>query len=100
MILVSESANAVGCLSGSWSFWSLSDGYVDLPAHLLREPDDGVHRPINQLGSTLRLIAPKSLQSKLTRRNGGPAGYEPCLRFHKPVFAVGTAPIIRSSAQR
>src|SRR6266849_10672493 len=55
MILVSQSANAVGCRSGSWSIWSLSDGYVDLPAHLLREPDDGLHRPINQLGSTLRL---------------------------------------------
>jgi glyoxylase-like metal-dependent hydrolase (beta-lactamase superfamily II) len=55
MILVSQSENAVGCRSGSWGIWSLSDGYVDLPAHLLREPDDGVHRPIDQLGSMLRL---------------------------------------------
>jgi glyoxylase-like metal-dependent hydrolase (beta-lactamase superfamily II) len=55
MIVVSQSENAVGCRSGSWIIWSLSDGYVDLPAHLLREPSDGVHRPLDQLGPVLRL---------------------------------------------
>lgn len=43
MIITSQSANAVGCASGSWKIWSLSDGYVDLPADLLKVPNDGMH---------------------------------------------------------
>jgi glyoxylase-like metal-dependent hydrolase (beta-lactamase superfamily II) len=37
---LSQSANAFGCASGSWTIWSLSDGYVDLPAASLRYPND------------------------------------------------------------
>jgi glyoxylase-like metal-dependent hydrolase (beta-lactamase superfamily II) len=37
MIVVSRSANALGCTSGSWKIWSLSDGHVDMPADLLRQ---------------------------------------------------------------
>ncbi len=37
MIVTSRSANALGCLSGSWKIWSLCDGYVDMPADLLRQ---------------------------------------------------------------
>jgi len=36
MIVSSQSANALGCISGSWKIWSLSDGYVDMSADLLR----------------------------------------------------------------
>ena len=36
MIVTSRSASALGCTSGSWKIWSLSDGYVDMPADLLR----------------------------------------------------------------
>lgn len=36
MIIASQSANALACTSGSWTIWSLSDGYVDMPADLLR----------------------------------------------------------------
>lgn len=36
MIVTSQSANALGCTSGSWKIWSLSDGYVDMAADLLR----------------------------------------------------------------
>jgi glyoxylase-like metal-dependent hydrolase (beta-lactamase superfamily II) len=36
MIVTSQSANAFGCASGSWKIWSLSDGYVDMAADLLR----------------------------------------------------------------
>src|SRR6185369_11052875 len=36
MIVASQSANALGCTSGSWKIWSLSDGYVDMAADLLR----------------------------------------------------------------
>jgi glyoxylase-like metal-dependent hydrolase (beta-lactamase superfamily II) len=36
MEFLSQSANAFSCASGSWKVTSLSDGYVDLPASLLR----------------------------------------------------------------
>lgn len=36
MIVTSQSANSLGCISGSWKIWSLCDGYVDMPADLLR----------------------------------------------------------------
>jgi glyoxylase-like metal-dependent hydrolase (beta-lactamase superfamily II) len=36
VIITSQSANALGCSSGSWKIWSLCDGYVDMPADLLR----------------------------------------------------------------
>ncbi|MBL6617249.1 MAG: MBL fold metallo-hydrolase [Reyranella sp.] len=36
MIVTSQSANALGCTSGSWKIWSLSDGHVDMSADLLR----------------------------------------------------------------
>jgi len=38
--VLSQSANTLGCASGSWKIWSLSDGYVDLPAESLRYPND------------------------------------------------------------
>ena len=40
MKFLSQSANAMACASGSSKVWSLSDGYVDLPAQLLRDPND------------------------------------------------------------
>ena len=46
MIVTSQSANALGCISGSWKIWSLSDGYVDMPADLLRRgPGLGKYAP-------------------------------------------------------
>ena len=36
MIVTSQSANTLGCISGSWKIWSLSDGHVDMSADLLR----------------------------------------------------------------
>jgi len=41
MILASHTANALGCVSGAWRVWSLSDGHVDMPAALLKSPDGG-----------------------------------------------------------
>src|SRR5262245_33804669 len=37
MIVTSRSENFQSCRSGSWEIWSLSDGYVDMPADLLRK---------------------------------------------------------------
>ena len=46
MIVTSRSANALGCISASWKIWSLSDGYVDMPADLLRRgPGLGKYTP-------------------------------------------------------
>ncbi|WP_063830317.1 MBL fold metallo-hydrolase [Bradyrhizobium murdochi] len=42
MEFLSQSANALGCASGSWRIWSLSDGYVDLPAESLRYPNNKI----------------------------------------------------------
>jgi glyoxylase-like metal-dependent hydrolase (beta-lactamase superfamily II) len=41
---LSQSPNTLGCASGSWKIWSLSDGYVDLPAKSLRYPDNKIAR--------------------------------------------------------
>jgi glyoxylase-like metal-dependent hydrolase (beta-lactamase superfamily II) len=41
---LSQSANALGCTSASWNIRSLSDGYVDLPAELLRDPNNKICR--------------------------------------------------------
>jgi glyoxylase-like metal-dependent hydrolase (beta-lactamase superfamily II) len=39
---LSQSANTLACASGAWKIWSLSDGYVDLPAELLRDPNNKI----------------------------------------------------------
>ncbi len=51
MEVLSQSANTLGCASGSWKIWSLSDGYVDLPAALLRDPNNKIS---SQAGSPQR----------------------------------------------
>lgn len=58
MIITSRGTNSLGCSSGSWRIWALSDGYVDLPAELLKEPDGrvyGMPRSFAQVGSIVRL---------------------------------------------
>ncbi|HEV2676160.1 MAG TPA: MBL fold metallo-hydrolase [Aliidongia sp.] len=42
MKFLSQSANTMACASGFSQIWSLSDGYVDLPAQLLRDPNDKI----------------------------------------------------------
>lgn len=44
MKALSQSANTLACASGSWRIWSLSDGYVDLPAECLKYPSNKVCR--------------------------------------------------------
>lgn len=58
MIITSRGTRSLGCRSGTWRIWALSDGYVDLPAELLKEPDGRVHgmpRSFAQVGSIVRL---------------------------------------------
>ncbi|WP_283807528.1 MBL fold metallo-hydrolase [Bradyrhizobium retamae] len=42
--VISQSANTLGCASGSWRIWSVSDGYVDLPAETLKYPNNKICR--------------------------------------------------------
>ena len=51
MKLLSQSANILACASGSSIVWSLSDGYIDLPAKLLRDPNE---KASNQIASQQR----------------------------------------------
>ena len=44
MEFLSQSANALGCASGSWKIWSLSDGYVELPSESLRYPNNKISK--------------------------------------------------------
>ncbi|MCP3371298.1 MBL fold metallo-hydrolase [Bradyrhizobium cajani] len=54
MIVTSRSNNVLGGTSGDWRVWSLSDGYIEMPADLLRDPQNN---PVPQAaqGSALRL---------------------------------------------
>jgi glyoxylase-like metal-dependent hydrolase (beta-lactamase superfamily II) len=49
MKFLSQSTNTMACASGSSKIWSLSDGYVDLPAQLLKDPGD---EPSTQVASS------------------------------------------------
>jgi glyoxylase-like metal-dependent hydrolase (beta-lactamase superfamily II) len=59
MIVTSRSENAFSCIAGAWKICSLSDGYVDMPADLLRKgPGLGKYdlpRPARQESSVVRL---------------------------------------------
>ena len=41
MIVTSHSNNVLSGTSGEWRIWSLSDGYIEMPANLLRDPSPG-----------------------------------------------------------
>jgi hypothetical protein len=45
MIVTTHSDNVLCTTSGEWRIWSLSDGYIDMPADLLRDPQN---RPASQ----------------------------------------------------
>ena len=55
MIATSLSNNAFSCTSGEWRVWSLSDGTIDMPADLLRDPHDKPVPEATQAGALLRL---------------------------------------------
>ncbi|TKB30770.1 MAG: hypothetical protein E5W69_02915 [Mesorhizobium sp.] len=40
MIVTSQTSNVLGSTSGRWRVWSLSDGYIEMPADLLRDTQD------------------------------------------------------------
>jgi glyoxylase-like metal-dependent hydrolase (beta-lactamase superfamily II) len=54
MIVTSHSNNFLCGTSGGWRVWSLSDGYIEMPANLLRDPQNNPVLQPAQTG-TLRL---------------------------------------------
>ncbi|TPL84600.1 MBL fold metallo-hydrolase [Mesorhizobium sp. B2-3-14] len=54
MIVTFRSGNVLGCTAGAWRVWSLSDGYIEMPADLLRDPRDKPVPQVAQAGA-LRL---------------------------------------------
>jgi glyoxylase-like metal-dependent hydrolase (beta-lactamase superfamily II) len=55
MIVTSRNSNAFCCTSGAWRVWSLSDGYIEMPADLLRDPHNNPVPEAAQAGTSLRL---------------------------------------------
>jgi glyoxylase-like metal-dependent hydrolase (beta-lactamase superfamily II) len=55
MIVTSRNSNAFCCTSGAWRVWSLSDGHIDMPADLLRDPHNNPVPEAAQAGTSLRL---------------------------------------------
>ncbi|MBX3503617.1 MAG: MBL fold metallo-hydrolase [Alphaproteobacteria bacterium] len=58
MKVTAHHANALGCVCGAWRIWALSDGYAEMPATLLKEPDGRVHAlpsSLERAGAMLRL---------------------------------------------
>ena len=55
MIVTSHGNNAFSCTSGAWRIWSLSDGYIEMPADLLRDPHNKPVPEAARAGALLRL---------------------------------------------
>jgi glyoxylase-like metal-dependent hydrolase (beta-lactamase superfamily II) len=55
LILISRTSNVLNGTSGASRVWSLSDGYLDMPADLLRDPDNNPVQEAAQAGPKLRL---------------------------------------------
>jgi glyoxylase-like metal-dependent hydrolase (beta-lactamase superfamily II) len=55
MIVTAHSDNVMGCVSGAWQVWSLSDGYIEMPADLLRDSHDNPVPDAAPPGAPLRL---------------------------------------------
>src|SRR5206468_198141 len=55
MIVTSRSNTVLASTSGAWRVWSLSDGHLDMPAELLRDPQDKPVPQATPAGAPLRL---------------------------------------------
>ena len=55
MIVTSRSDNVISGTSGAWRVWSLSDGYLEMPASLLRDPRNNPVPQAARAGAPLRL---------------------------------------------
>jgi glyoxylase-like metal-dependent hydrolase (beta-lactamase superfamily II) len=55
LIVKSSTNDVLHGASGAWRVWSLSDGYLDMPADLLRDPHNNPVKEAAPAGSQLRL---------------------------------------------
>ena len=55
MIVTSHSNTVLSGTSGAWRVWSLSDGYIEMPADLLRDRKNNPVPQAAQTGAPLRL---------------------------------------------
>ena len=61
MIVTSHSNNVLSGTSGAWRVWSLSDGYIEMPADLLRDPQN---KPVPQAAQAGARFACPSIASR------------------------------------
>jgi glyoxylase-like metal-dependent hydrolase (beta-lactamase superfamily II) len=97
VIVVSSNNNILKTESGAWHVWSLSDGYLDMPADLLRDPHNNPVHEAAQAGGTTRLsvncfaLAGPSVEGILIDCGGG--GWAPTLgRLEKTMTEAEIAP--------
>jgi glyoxylase-like metal-dependent hydrolase (beta-lactamase superfamily II) len=72
MIIASQSANTLALTSGSWTIWSLSDGYVDMPADLLRRGPGLGKYPLPGRSQPEPSLVRLSVNCFLLERSGNP----------------------------
>jgi glyoxylase-like metal-dependent hydrolase (beta-lactamase superfamily II) len=97
MIVTSHSNTVLGSTSGAWRIWSLSDGYLDMPADLLRDPQDNPVPQAAPEGAPLRLsvncfaLAGPGVDGVLIDSGGG--GWAPTVgRLERTMAEAGIDP--------
>ena len=96
MIVTSQSDNVLSCTTGGWRVWSLSDGYIEMPADLLRDPQNNPVPQAAQAGA-LRLsvncfaLAGPGVDGVLIDSGGG--GWAPTVgRLERTMAEAGIDP--------
>lgn len=97
MIVKSHTSHVLSGTSGAWRVWSLSDGYLDMPADLLRDPQNQPVPEAAQPGPRLRLsvncfaLAGPGVDGVLIDSGGG--GWAPTVgRLEQTMAEAGIAP--------
>jgi glyoxylase-like metal-dependent hydrolase (beta-lactamase superfamily II) len=97
MIVTSHSNNVLTSTSGAWRVWSLSDGYIEMPADLLRDPRNNPVPQAARAGAPLRLsvncfaLAGPGVDGVLIDSGGG--GFAPTVgRLEQAMAEAGIDP--------
>lgn len=97
MIVTSSNDHVFKATSGAWHVWSLSDGTLDMPADLLRDPHNNPVHEAAQAGAQLRLsvncfvLGGPGVDGILIDSGGG--GWAPTLgRLEKTMTQAGIEP--------
>ena len=98
-MIVTSSNNFLKATSGAWRVWALSDGYLDTPASLLRDPQDNPVHADAQTDAMLRLsvncfaLAGPGVDGILVDSGGG--GWAPNLgRLEQTMIEAGIDPAL------